>query len=244
MLQEQRDGHRHQVERRLVIGREALHDLVWRAKECQHAVDGVPFQVRESAVANVGRVLVHDVVQNNLLARSVSWHAPKFLIRPKEGPTVSIYGRRRDLVPLPASSTQGGERGCAESSEIKLGRGTSYLVIWSCIQNQPQSSASFWCWDKPRATLDSLDSPQPGLGGSHHLPPFSILCVRPQRLHPNGIFSRDSQSGVPKLSRFGLLGLWANITFCPDLWSGQGLNQTCSSPQEIFNAMSHFTCWR
>ncbi len=42
-------------------------------------------------------------------------------------------------------------------------------------------SAPFWCWDKPRATLDSLDSPRLGLGGSHHLPPYSILCVAPPR---------------------------------------------------------------
>jgi hypothetical protein len=62
-------------------------------------------------------------------------------------------------------------------------------------------SAPFWCWDKPRATLDSLDSPRPGLGGSHHLPPYSILYVTSREPHPNGTFSRDSQGGVPKLSR-------------------------------------------
>ncbi len=45
------------------------------------------------------------------------------------------------------------------------------------------------------------DTPWPGLGGSHHLPPYSILCNAPLRLHPNGSFSRDSQVGVPKLSR-------------------------------------------
>ncbi len=46
-------------------------------------------------------------------------------------------------------------------------------------------SALIWCWDKPRATLDSLDSPRLGLGGSHHLPPYSILCVTPQRSTPH-----------------------------------------------------------
>jgi len=45
------------------------------------------------------------------------------------------------------------------------------------------------------------DSPRPGLGGSHHLPPYSILYNAPLRLHPNGSFSRDSQVGVSKLSR-------------------------------------------
>jgi len=28
---------------------------------------------------------------------------------------------------------------------------------------------------EPWANMDSQDSPWPGLGGSHHLPPYSIL---------------------------------------------------------------------
>jgi hypothetical protein len=104
-------------------------------------------------------------------------------------------------------------------------------------------SASFWCWDKPQATLDSLDSPRPGLGGSHHLPPYNILCVCPRHSHPNGFLSRDSQYGVLKLSRFGLPGLWATITSRPDLQWGRGLNQTCSPPQKLSNAVLHSTWW-
>jgi hypothetical protein len=102
-------------------------------------------------------------------------------------------------------------------------------------------STPFWCWDKPRATLNSLDSPLPGLGGSHHLPQYNILCSSLPHLHPNGSFSWDSQSGIPKLSRFGLLGLWAFITSHPKLRSWQGLNQSCSSPWELSNGMLHFT---
>jgi hypothetical protein len=90
--------------------------------------------------------------------------------------------------------------------------------------------------------IDSLDSPWPRLGGSHHLPPYSILCVTSSHLHPNGFFSRDSQSGVPKLSRFGLPGLWAFITSCSDLRLGWGLKQICSSPWEFSNGVSHSTC--
>jgi hypothetical protein len=45
------------------------------------------------------------------------------------------------------------------------------------------------------------DTPRPRLGGSHHLPPYSILCATFRGLHSNGSFSRDSQVGVPKLSR-------------------------------------------
>jgi len=68
------------------------------------------------------------------------------------------------------------------------------------------------------------DSPRPELEGSHHLPPYSILCSFPPRLHPNGSFSRDSQVGVPKLSQVGVPGLWTLIAPRPDLGSGQGLN--------------------
>jgi hypothetical protein len=89
---------------------------------------------------------------------------------------------------------------------------------------------------------NSLDSPRPRLGGSHHLPPYSILCITPPHLHLNGSLSRDSQSGVPKLSRFGLSGLWAFITPSSDLRLGWGLKQTCSSPRELSNGVSHFTC--
>jgi len=68
--------------------------------------------------------------------------------------------------------------------------------------------------------LDSLDSPQPELGGSHHLPPYSILCVAPRHPHPNGFYSRDSQGGVPKLFQFGLPGLWELVTPTLDLGLG------------------------
>ncbi len=100
-------------------------------------------------------------------------------------------------------------------------------------------SAPFWCWDKPWATLDSLDSPRPGLGGSHHLPPYIILCSSPRGLHLNDTFSWDSQGGVPKLFWVGLSGLWASITSCIDLWLGWGLKQSCSSLWKLSNAMSH-----
>jgi len=104
--------------------------------------------------------------------------------------------------------------------------------------------ASIWCWDKPQATLDSLDSPRPGLGGSHHLPPYSILCITLREPHSNGTFSRDSQGGVSKLSRVELLGLWTLISPSSDLRLEWGLNQSCSSPQELSNAPSQSFCRR
>jgi hypothetical protein len=90
--------------------------------------------------------------------------------------------------------------------------------------------------------MDSFDSPRPGLGGSHHLPPYSIFGNSIWHLHPNGFLSQDSQGGVPKLSRFGLPPLCGVITLCPDLGLGWGLKQTCSSRQELSNDVLHFTC--
>jgi hypothetical protein len=90
--------------------------------------------------------------------------------------------------------------------------------------------------------FDTLDSPRPGLGGSHHLPPYSILCSSLREPHPNDIFSRDSQRGVPKLSRVGLPGLWTPTTLGSDLRLEWGLNQSCSSPRELSNSPSHSIC--
>jgi hypothetical protein len=87
--------------------------------------------------------------------------------------------------------------------------------------------------------FDTQDSPRPKLGGSHHLPPYSILYVSLRRLHPNGFFSRDSQVGVPKLSRAGVPGLWTLIAPRPELGSGRSLNQRCSSCWQLSNAVSH-----
>jgi hypothetical protein len=82
---------------------------------------------------------------------------------------------------------------------------------------------------------NSFDSPRPGLGGSHHLPPYNILCVCPRHLHPDGFLSR-------KLSRFKLPGLWDLITSSSYLRLGWGRKQTCSSSQELSNDVLHSTC--
>jgi len=86
---------------------------------------------------------------------------------------------------------------------------------------------------------DTQDSPRPGLGGSHHLPPYSILYNSPWRLHPNGYFSRDSRVGVTKSRQMGLPRLWSPITLRADLGSRCGLKQSCISRRELSNAMLH-----
>jgi hypothetical protein len=63
---------------------------------------------------------------------------PSSLVDPLEGLTIWRCGRSWNLEPLPTSSIKGGKRGMLEVPGIKLGKMTNYLVIRSCIQNQPQ----------------------------------------------------------------------------------------------------------
>jgi hypothetical protein len=89
---------------------------------------------------------------------------------------------------------------------------------------------------------DSQDSPWPKLGGSHHLPSYSILYTSPRGPHPNGNLSRDSQVGVPKFPQLGLPQVWGLITSRANLRLQWGLKQSCSSHQELSNDISHATC--
>jgi hypothetical protein len=87
--------------------------------------------------------------------------------------------------------------------------------------------------------IDTQDSPRPRLGGSHHLPPYNILCTSPWGPHPNDFLSQDSQMGVPKWPRLGLPQLWGAITFCVDLWLRWGIKKIFSPCQELSNGMLH-----
>ncbi len=92
---------------------------------------------------------------------------------------------------------------------------------------------------------DSFDSPRPGLGGSHHLPPYSILAfAHGTYIWMVGTPKEESWNwgGVPKLFQFGLPGLWELITPDSNLWLGWGLKHNCTSPQELSNSGSHSTC--
>jgi len=86
----------------------------------------------------------------------------------------------------------------------------------------------FRCYHEPRASSNSQDSPRPRLGGSHHLPHYSILCAWPRDQHPNVILFGDSQVGVSKFSQLGLPRLWEPITLRADLRLRCSLKQSCS----------------
>jgi hypothetical protein len=139
-----------------------------------------------------------------------------------------------------------GVRGVCWKLQVRLGRWTTYLVTRSCIKTNHKlvspHSGSPLVLGQTTGNTDSLDSSRPRLGGSHHLPPYSIFYVCPQHLHPNGFLSRDSQGGIPKLSLFGFQGLWELITPSLDLQLEWGLKQTYSSPQELPNGVLHSTC--
>ncbi len=92
-----------------------------------------------------------------------------------------------------------------------------------------------------RATgnTDTQDSSRPGLGGSYHLPPYSLFCDSSRSPHPNGYFSRDSRVGVPKSRQMGLPGLWSFITLRVDLGLQCNPKKSCSSRPELSNAVSH-----
>ncbi len=85
---------------------------------------------------------------------------------------------------------------------------------------------------------DTQDSPRLGLGGSHHLPPYSILCASPRGPHPNCFLSWDSQVGVPKLHQPKLPQLWGRITSSVDFRSQCSLKQSCNPRRDLFNGMS------
>jgi hypothetical protein len=140
-------------------------------------------------------------------------------------------------------------RGACWSSWMGLGR-IDKLIHSHGPAHNPHKVVSaklehLWCWDSHEQHEHTQDSPRPGLGGSHHLPPYSILCTTFRGLHPNGSFSRDSRDsrlGVPKSRPAGLLRLWSPITLRADLGSKCGMKQSCSSRRELSNGMSHVAC--
>jgi hypothetical protein len=128
----------------------------------------------------------------------------------------------------------------------RLGRGT--LLIYSVLN--PKSTTSwlelilhpFVVGTSHGRLWTHLTHHGPDSGEGTTFPPYSILCVVPPHPQPNGFYSRDSQGGVPILSRFGLLELWEVTTPSSDFGLERGVKQTSSSLQKISNSGSHSFC--
>jgi hypothetical protein len=58
-----------------------------------------------------------------------------------------------------------------------------------------------------RATgnTDTLNSPRPGFGGSHHLPLYNIFCAWPRSPHLNGFSLPGFPNGSPEIVPVGTL---------------------------------------
>ncbi len=70
-------------------------------------------------------------------------------------------------------------------------------------QNGQCIIGTFLVLGRATSNSNSQDSPQLGLGGRHHLPPYIILCTSPRRPHPNGFLSRAE---IPTIETHVILG--------------------------------------
>jgi hypothetical protein len=116
----------------------------------------------------------------------------------------------------------------------------------SCIQIQPTSWLElilhlFGVGTSHGLTWTHLTHHGPDSGEVTTFPHIVFSAALRYTCIQTTLFFWDSQSGVPKLSRFGLSGLWTLMNPRPELGSGWGLNQSCSSPRELSNNVSHFT---
>jgi hypothetical protein len=74
-----------------------------------------------------------------------------------------------------------------------------------------------WCWDKPWATRTHWTHCGLGSGEATTFPHIVFSVALRGGYIRMTLFFQDSPGGVPKLSWFGLPGLWAFITSCSDL---------------------------
>ncbi len=82
-----------------------------------------------------------------------------------------------------------------------------YSLTRTCTKRTPSGQCivgALLVLGRATGNLDTQDSPRPGLEGSHHLPPYSILCVTPWGQHPNGHFVPRLPSGSPEIPSTGI----------------------------------------
>jgi hypothetical protein len=86
------------------------------------------------------------------------------------------------------------------------------------------------------------NTPRPGLGGSHHLPPYSIFCDAHRDYIQMALFPgtpKLESRNCPETVQGGVPGLWELITPDFQVWSRRGPNQTCSPRRDLSNDVSH-----
>jgi hypothetical protein len=115
--------------------------------------------------------------------------------------------------------------------------GTNQTTSW-LVHNRN----TFGAWMSHGHTRTHKTHHGPDLGEATTFPPYNILCVWPQGQHLNVILFRDSQVGVPKFPKLGLLWLWRPITLCVDFRLRWGLKQNCNPHWEFANGMWHIIC--
>jgi hypothetical protein len=169
------------------------------------------------------------------------WCTPKLLDRfhcESKGETTK---RKRDEVCSLAHSTSG-VKGRVGALGWGLWQVTKRLIIHTNLHKPNNKLVNvwlehFWCTNKPWAYTDSQDSPQPGLGGSHHLPLYSIIYVWPWGLHPNVILSR-----LVTLFEIGTSGTLEAHNFCANIQLRWGPKKSYSPCWELSNDMWNVTC--
>ncbi len=78
-----------------------------------------------------------------------------------------------------------------------------HSLTWACTQPTQSGQCIVGAplvLGRATSNTDTLDSSRPELGGSHHLPPYSILYGWPRSLHPNGFSLPGLPSGSPEIA--------------------------------------------
>jgi hypothetical protein len=129
--------------------------------------------------------------------------------------------QNKELRHAPWFATLGGRRACW-SSEMGTRKSDKHqLLTWTCTKQTTSwlvcSLSAFGPWMNHGQTL--THKTHHGLGGSHHLPPYNILCAWPWDQHPNGILSGGFPSEnpeIPKVATLAILGAH-NIVWRPSI---------------------------
>ncbi len=137
-------------------------------------------------------------------------------------------------------------RGACWSSGMGLGRVDKLHSLTRACTQPTQSGQCIvgtpLVLGRATGNMDTQDSPWPRLGGSHHLPPYRILCTSPRGLHPNGFSLLGLLSGNPEIVPAKNLATLEPHNFVSRPWIEVRSKQSCGSRRELSNGMSHVVC--